>query len=172
MKLKELKKIIKEDFYSYNSNNSQFILYLKNPGFKITVWMRICKYLSLKKMFFFIYLLSRLKYRKLQVKYGIQIDYRLDVGGGFNIHHYGGIVINRDCKIGKNFSIRHNITIGNTDKGTPVIGNNVYIGPNSVLIGNISIGDNCIIGAGSVVTKSFANNCIIAGNPAKILRKI
>lgn len=175
MRLKQLLNLIKEDFKSYKINKQTKLalltFYFKTPGFKVIVWMRICKYLSITKNKLF-YIFARFKYKRLQIKYGIQIDYRLDIDGGFNIHHYGGIVINKDCKIGKNFNVRHNTTLGNTEKGVPKIGNNVYVGANSVIIGDVSIGDNCIIDAGSVVTKSFESDCVIAGNPAKLIKKI
>lgn len=51
----------------------------------------------------------------------------------------------------------------------PVIGNNVWIGPGAKLFGDITIGDNVMIGANSVVTKSFPDNVRIAGIPAKII---
>lgn len=52
-----------------------------------------------------------------------------------------------------------------------VIGNNVWLGTNSVILAGVEIADNCIVGANSVVTKSFLEpNSIIAGNPAKIVR--
>ncbi len=52
------------------------------------------------------------------------------------------------------------------------IGNHVWIGLNSIICKNVKIPDNCVIGAGSVVTKSFnEENCAIAGNPAKIIKK-
>lgn len=50
------------------------------------------------------------------------------------------------------------------------IGRNVFIGMNTILLGGIELGDNCIVGAGSIVTKSFREpGSIIAGNPAKII---
>jgi|TARA_R100000501_G_C2628296_1_gene122499 acetyltransferase-like isoleucine patch superfamily enzyme len=52
------------------------------------------------------------------------------------------------------------------------IGNNVYIGNNSLIMPGVTIGDNVIIGAGAVVTKSFVENKIIAGNPAKVIGEI
>ena len=52
------------------------------------------------------------------------------------------------------------------------IGDHVWIGMNNIICKNVKIPNNCIIGAGSVVTKSFSEeNCAIAGNPAKIIKK-
>ncbi|MCG3672246.1 acyltransferase [Aliarcobacter butzleri] len=53
-----------------------------------------------------------------------------------------------------------------------IIGNNCWIGANVVIMPEVSIGNNVIIGAGSIVTKSFPSNCVIAGNPAKIIREL
>ena len=58
-------------------------------------------------------------------------------------------------------------------KTAPVtIGNNVWIGGNSIILPGITIGDNVTIGAGSVVTKSIPNNVLAYGNPCKIIKKI
>lgn len=51
------------------------------------------------------------------------------------------------------------------------IGANCFIGGRSLILPGVEIGDNCIVGAGSVVTKSVPPNCIVAGNPARILRR-
>lgn len=53
----------------------------------------------------------------------------------------------------------------------PVIGDNVKICANAIVIGGITIGDNVTIGAGSVVTKSVPSDCVVAGNPARIIRR-
>lgn len=50
------------------------------------------------------------------------------------------------------------------------IGNNVWIGESVAILPGVNLGDNCIVGANSVVTKSFEKNSIIAGNPAKLIR--
>ncbi|MDI9553531.1 MAG: DapH/DapD/GlmU-related protein, partial [Bacteroidota bacterium] len=55
--------------------------------------------------------------------------------------------------------------------GKIVIGNNVFIGINSIILSNTSIGDNCIVGAGSVVRGKFPENSVLAGNPAQIISK-
>lgn len=51
------------------------------------------------------------------------------------------------------------------------IGTKCFIGANAIIMCGIRIGNECIVGAGSVVTKDVPNNCIVAGNPAKILRE-
>lgn len=51
------------------------------------------------------------------------------------------------------------------------IGSNTFIGINTIILPGVNIGNNVIIGSGSVVTKSFPSNCVIAGNPAKIIKE-
>ncbi|MFC5577709.1 acyltransferase [Lysobacter niabensis] len=50
-----------------------------------------------------------------------------------------------------------------------VIGNDVFIGANSIILPGVSIGSNCVVGAGSVVTRSMSDNTVAAGNPARVL---
>lgn len=94
------------------------------------------------------------------------------IGGGvFCIHPFSTILNAKS--IGTGFSCRQNTTIGNKrddrPNEKPTIGNNVTLGANVVIIGDIKIGDNVIIGAGSVVVKDIPDNCVVAGNPARII---
>lgn len=92
------------------------------------------------------------------------------IGEGFWFAHPYSTVINAD-KIGKNFRCRHLTTIGKGEGKRPVIGDNVTLGANVTVIGDITIGNNVLIGAGSVVVKSIPDNCVVAGVPAKIIKK-
>jgi serine O-acetyltransferase len=87
---------------------------------------------------------------------------------------YGGlgIVIHDRCVLGDNVEIGSNVTIGGTSGKyrVPVIGNNVIISTGAKVLGEITIGDNCVIGANSVVIKDVPPNSLVAGVPAKILK--
>ena len=140
------------------------------PGWKVIREKRRCEFLKNKKWLYVVYCISRLKYRHLCIKYGMDIPSQAKIGKGFSIFHFGGIVINSDAVIGEYVEIRPNVMIGGTEKGAPSIGNHVKIGVGACIIGKISVGDYAEIGAGGVVVKDVPQNAVVAGNPAKIIR--
>lgn len=109
------------------------------------------------------------KFRQCGYKCGFSIAANT-FGPGLCICHVGTLVVNNNAKIGKNCRIHVGVNIGGFKGGVPTIGDNVYIGPGAKLFGGISIGNNVQIGANAVVNKSFPDNVIIAGVPAKIVK--
>ena len=93
-----------------------------------------------------------------------------EIGGGLMVSHYHSVIYPK--KAGKNFRVAPGVVIGRNGKGFPSFGDNVYVAANATVIGDIEIGDNIIIGAGSVVTKSLPSNGVYVGNPAKLVKKL
>lgn len=97
----------------------------------------------------------------------------LDIERHIKLFHGYALVIHPHATIGDDVILRHCTTPGNKISGGvgPIIGNNrVNIGCNTVIIGDISIGDDVTIGAGSVVTKDVLYGTTVAGNPARIIQ--
>ena len=87
-----------------------------------------------------------------------------------------GVTIGKHCFISHGTMFTNDIFIDSPNfenwiKRETTIGNDVRIGSNTTIL-PVKIGDKSTIGAGAVVTKDFPANCVIAGNPAKILRKL
>ena len=108
----------------------------------------------------------------------IELPWSLKAGSGLMLEHGQALVVNGESRLGKGVHLRHSTTIGNKklQDGTyslcPRIGDNVDIGAQVCIIGDIDIGDNVAIGAGSIVTKSIPPNCVVVGNPARIIRAL
>ncbi|WP_290883812.1 DapH/DapD/GlmU-related protein [Fischerella sp.] len=107
---------------------------------------------------------------------GVELPWDTNIGPNLKVIHGVGLVVNHESVIGANCTLRHSTTIGNKKlpdgsySASPKIGNNVDIGANVVIIGPITIGDNAVIGAGSVVVKDVPEGAVVAGNPARIIR--
>lgn len=91
---------------------------------------------------------------------------------------HGGVTIGDGCQIGHNVvfaTLNHGIQPeerGITYPAPIVLGKNVWVGSNSTILQNVTIGDNAIVAAGSVVTKDVPANAIVGGIPAKVIKYI
>ena len=103
--------------------------------------------------------------------FSVDVPVSTAVGRGLAIHHGMGLVVNRATRIGEHVTLRHSTTLGGrrTDDDCPVIESHVDVGPNSVLLGRITVGERALIGAGSVVLHDVPAAASVAGNPARIL---
>lgn len=103
---------------------------------------------------------------------------------GVSIYCSKRIIIGQNVQIGGNVNIwdtdfhpinyleRRNNNNENIKSGQIVIGNDVFIGANSIILKGITVGDRAVIGAGSVVTRNIPQDEIWAGNPVKFIKKI
>jgi serine acetyltransferase len=135
-------------------------------------WFRIWRYFYATNRFK-LFSLAKSKVTKLNREYNIDINPRSTIGPGLKIVHFTGIVIRGNCNIGKNVVIRQNVTIGDRhddDVGLSYIGDNVAIGANSCIIGNVRIGANVTIGAMSLVNKSVPDNTVVYSSNQIVLR--
>lgn len=162
---------IKSDLYRYIPKKySLSVLFngLRTQGFRYMFFKRLKDYYGTKSIIGFI---SLLFLRHYTYKYGFQIGGR--IGNGFYIGHFGTIVSNSNVIIGDNCNIAHGVTIGATRRGhnagVPIIGDEVWMGTNSIIVGNVKIGNNVLIAPGAYVNFDVPANSVVIGNPGKII---
>ena len=93
-----------------------------------------------------------------------------EFGPGFVLIHSTGVVINGMVRAGSNFFVYHQVTLGSTRQGVPVIGDDVFIGAGAKIIGPVTIGDGARIGANAVVLHDIPPHVTAVGIPARIVR--
>lgn len=102
--------------------------------------------------------------------WGIDLDYTVKLGRRVRIWHHGGMVLGARA-IGDDVHIRHNTTLGlatrheNTRK--PIIGDRVDIGAGACILGAVTVGDDCVIGANTVVLRDLPAGVTVFGVPAR-----
>ena len=168
-----MNQIIKYDLYRYIGKDCYSIIkqiryILFTPGFQYIYFFR---HVQLSKNIF-----SRFFWNSClklcSFKFGIQIPPQTKIASGFRIVHFGTIVVNPGTIIGKNFNISQGALIGNASGkrcGTPIIGDNVCMNANSIIVGNVKIGNNVLIAPGAFINFDVPDNSIVIGNPGKII---
>ena len=166
-----------EKYKRYSNSKSSLLLILTTQGLWALFVYRIFSsvYKSklpniIKRPFLFFGVFIQ---KNIEIITGITLPYSATIGKAFYIAHYGNIIIHPSAIIGDNCNISQGVTIGVSGfgelRGVPKIGDNVYIGANSVVVGKIEIKDNCIIGACSLVKESLKSNSKVLGVPARII---
>jgi serine O-acetyltransferase len=106
----------------------------------------------------------------IDILFGISLSVNCEIGPGFYIGHYGGIVVHG--KIGRQCSIGQGVTIGakgaGKSNGWPELGDNVYVGAGAKIIGAIRIGDDVVIGANTVVVKDVPARMRVVGGAVRM----
>jgi serine O-acetyltransferase len=120
-----------------------------------------------------LHLVARLSSQFFRWITGIEIHPGAQIGHRLLIDHGLGVVIGETSVVGDDVTIYQGVTLGGTGKERgkrhPTVGNHVSIGSGAKLLGNITIGDNCRVGAGSVVLRDVPENSTIVGVPGHIV---
>lgn len=170
-----MKEYNKKDLFRYegkrcHSLKTQLRYLLVTPGFQYSYCLRHAQNASnsITRIFWILVLRLMMYYT------GIQIPYQTCIAEGLKFGHWGTIVINPDAKIGKNFSISHGCCVGNAagkHAGVPIIGDNVIMNANAVVVWGVQIGNNVLIAPNAFVNIDVPDNSIVIGNPAQIIRR-
>ena len=105
----------------------------------------------------------------------MEISIKCKIGGGLYIGHPYCITINPNAQIGRNCNIHKGVTIGQENrgvrKGCPIIGDEVWIGINATIVGNVKIGNDVLIAPNSYVNCDIPDHSVVFGNPCIIKHK-
>lgn len=128
-------------------------------------WYRKCEKKPTVFRRFLLYRLSR--------KFGLEISLQATIGAGLYLGHPYNITVGPDAVLGRNVNLCKGCTVGRVNigkhMGTPTIGNEVYIGANATVVGNIRIGDDVMIASNAFVNVDVPSHSLVIGNPAQII---
>lgn len=143
-----------------------FLLY---PSVHSLIMYRISHFFYVKKRFFIARLISQFS----RFLTGIEIHPGAQIGMGTLIDHGSGVVVGETSIIGDRVTIYQGATIGATGNETefkrhPTLGDDIIVGSGAKILGPVNIGNQCKIGANSVVLRDMPSNSTAVGIPAKI----
>ena len=150
--------------------------FVADPRYTYVFIVRTCRYLSQYKGHVLLsipFWCVRLLLHRYSYKWSIEIPWGTEIGPGLQVVHCSGIVISVKVRLGRNCTISQGVTLGLTERGlkqgAPVVGDDVYIGPGAKIIGNVHVGNNVAIGANCVVTGDVSDNAVVVGVPGKTI---
>lgn len=110
-------------------------------------------------------------FRVVETATGISLPKEAIIGEGFRIHHFGGIVIHPDSRIGRNVTIRHGVTVGERRRGdgVPEIKDDVEIGAYAQILGNVTVGRGAKVGALALVVKDVPDGGVVRGATGELV---
>jgi len=161
--------LVREDFRTHGSQFSAgfwIVLLHRYGNWRMGVQNKI-----LRLPFSLIY---KLLFPVFQFVFGIKLSYTVKLGRRVKIEHFGGMILGAR-EIGNDVTIRQNTTMGIAKKsqlnGKPIIRNGADIGCGVAILGNVTVGENSIVGANAVVVEDVPPNALAVGVPAKIIKQ-
>lgn len=145
---------------------------MRDPSLKLIYYFR--KTLQYKGHSTILYNYYRFRLDRMRNKLGVELPLSVKVAGGLQLIHPRNITFNGQVVAGKNLTMLKGSTIGNTHGakgGCPVIGDNVYIGLNASVVGNIHVGNDVLICANTFVNFDVPDHSLVLGSPGVIHHK-
>ena len=173
----EYRQLIREDLYRYAGSLGAASFrktWRYEAGFRLTFLARSCRFFRGHAIGrFVVYPLISFLHHRASVRHGVHINPMTEIGGGLYLPHALNIVVNTRCIVGKNCNISQGVTLGVSNRGdragVPTIGDQVYLGPGSVVFGAIKVSDQAAIGANCVVTRDVPERGVVVGVPGKVI---
>jgi len=178
MTFKELRYVIAADQYRYEARTGwrDFLRqWSREGGFRFSVVMRLCAFLRAQPLTRYgAYHLCLWIHRRMQIRYGVYLDFSTKLGPGLYLGHPLGIVVNTRSVIGADCTMSHGVTLGQTHErskkpGVPVIGDRVYLGCGAKILGGIKIGNDTVVAPNAVVVSDVPAGSVVGGIPARVL---
>jgi serine O-acetyltransferase len=167
MSLREHIQAIKREDPAAKSSLEILLCY---PGLHAVMFHRVTHWFYDHKQ----YVLARLISHFARLLTGIEIHPGAKIGKRLFIDHGLGVVIGETAEIGDDVLLYQGVTLGGTGnergKRHPTLGNRVVVGTGAAVLGNIKLGDDVKVGAGSVVVHSVPDGSTVVGIPARVVR--
>ena len=167
--------------YGYYSHACLLSGLLVRRSFRPVVTMRVCQAVSRVPVLRHVLLpLCRLAHRLAAGSAVMDLPWNVRAGAGLIVSHGWGLVVNEQARIGSNVTLFHGVTIGRRDRiapdgsrceGYPVLEDEVWVGPNAIIVGQLTIGRGARIGGGAFVTDNVPAHAVVIGNPAVIVKE-
>lgn len=160
---------IQSDYYrmtgiKYKSGFNSIVQFIFNHQLRYVFWWR--KHIKRPSI------CTRAILYRYSRKYGLEISTSAEIGEGLYLEHPYNITVGNGVKIGKNVNLHKGCTLGRENRGSrtgsPTIGDNVYVGINATIVGNVLVGSNVLIAPGAFVNFDVPDNSIVIGNPGTI----
>ena len=177
MTFRQYRYLVRADLYRYAGRADWRAFcdrYRVGEGFRFTFWLRTCRYArSHPVLRFLLYPLAKFMWKHDMYKFGLASPYLVDIGPGFFIGHYGGIVVSPAAAIGRDVNLSHGVTLGKANRGRhqgyPTIGDRVYLGPGAKIVGAVRVGADAAVGANCVVTEDVPDHAVVVGIPGRVV---
>ncbi len=170
---------LSEDLRRYGNGRQQIKALLSAPRVWAILYYRFGRWVHTARMPAIVRVLLKVIIGPVAVFIDIATNMELppqaDIGRGLFIPHTGHVIIAFNARIGRYCTLAQGTSVGHGAGGKeksfsgPVLGDRVYVGPGAAVLGPITIGDDVLIGANTVVIRSVPDRAVVVGNPARMI---